>query len=297
MRRYILKYSDKAGHPLFPCFPAGEEGALSRRERGKGNRFMGKGKSWIAKYKKVWIPVLILVILLALGIGLFFCLRPRPQEVQAGQETPGSAEESGTPAQGAAEGSAGQPDESRTQGGGSASSTAPGQGESSAAAGNAGGDSSTAASGNSSSTAGGSSTVGGSGSGTAAHTHSWANHTAVRQVWVSKMVTVDDYETKTIYGAQFYTVQPDGTMLSNGPVYWIENGFTMDDLKELIKNALKNSPGKDGIINGVYYGNYVNRTKTERVKVGSHQEDQGHYENQTYVDYQYCTVCGARKTG
>lgn len=260
---------------------------------------MEKGKSWIAKYKKIWIPVLILVILLALGIGLFFCLRPRSQEVQAGQETPGSVEESGMPAQGTAEESAGQTDESRTQGGtsGSASSAAPGQGESSAAAGNAGGDGSTAAGGNSSSTAGGSSTVGGSGSGTAAHTHNWANHTAVRQVWVSKMVTVDDYETKTIYGAQFYTVQPDGTMLSNGPVYWFENGFTMDDLKELMKNALKNSPGKDGIINGIDYSQYVNRTKTERVKVGSHQEDQGHYENQTYVDYQYCTVCGARKTG
>ena len=43
-----------------------------------------------------------------------------------------------------------------------------------------------------------------------------------------------------------------------------------------------------------YIGNYVNRTKTEQVQVGSHQEDQGWYETETYVDYQYCD-CGARK--
>lgn len=55
-----------------------------------------------------------------------------------------------------------------------------------------------------------------------------------------------------------------------------------------IKNADEN-----GLYNGVNYSNYQNVSKTEKVKVGSHQEDQGHYEE--YVDYQYCSICGAKK--
>lgn len=127
-----------------------------------------------------------------------------------------------------------------------------------------------------------------------AHTHRWADHTAKKQVWVSKMVTVDDYETKTIYGARFYIPTGEGSFIAKGPTYWFENGFTQEDLKTVIYNALKNADS-DGLYNGVYYGNYQNVTKTEQVKTGSHQEDQGHYVTQTYVDYQYCTVCGQKK--
>ena len=125
------------------------------------------------------------------------------------------------------------------------------------------------------------------------HTHTWVDHTATKQVWISNMVTIDDYETKTIYGAQFYTVQADGSLLSNGPTYWFENGFTNDDLKDIMRNALVQNP--QGIVNGICYAQYVNRTKTEKIKVGSHQEDHGHYENQSYVDYQYCSECGEKK--
>lgn len=126
-----------------------------------------------------------------------------------------------------------------------------------------------------------------------AHTHVWKDHTATKQVWVENWVEVADYETVTIYGAQFYTVQSDGTMLSNGPTYWIEGDFTYDDLKELSYNALKNSPNGDGVIDGVCYAQYVNRKKTEQVQTGSHMEDQGYYTTETYVDYLYCSVCGA----
>ncbi len=52
-------------------------------------------------------------------------------------------------------------------------------------------------------------------------------------------------------------------------------------------------PTKVRLYNGVYYGNYQNVTKTEKVEVGSHQEDQGYYEE--YIDYQYCSICGAKK--
>lgn len=125
------------------------------------------------------------------------------------------------------------------------------------------------------------------------HTHTWIDHTATRQVWIPNMVTIDDYETKTIYGAQFYTVQADGSLLSNGPTYWFENGFTNDDLKDIMRNALVQNP--QGIVNGICYAQYVNRSKTEKIKVGSHQEDHGHYENQSYVDYQYCSECSEKK--
>lgn len=113
------------------------------------------------------------------------------------------------------------------------------------------------------------------------HQHVWKEHTAKR--WVPKMVTVADYETKTIYGGQLYTEQPDGTWLSNGETYWFYTEADRENFKNLIF---------DKMVNEGYIGNYVNRTKTEKVQVGSHEEDQGHYE--TYVDYYYCD-CGARK--
>ena len=124
------------------------------------------------------------------------------------------------------------------------------------------------------------------------HKHVWKDHTSSKRVWISDVVEVPVYETKTIYGAQFYTEQPDGTFISNGPTYWFEDGFTIDDLKEIIRNALKN--GHDGVVDGIYYGNYVNRTKTEKIQTGTKQEDQGHYETEYYVDYQYCD-CGATR--
>lgn len=124
-----------------------------------------------------------------------------------------------------------------------------------------------------------------SGNQASTHTHAWRDHTATRQVWVSNMVTVPDYETRTIYGAQLYTQHSDGQWYSDGAVYWFENGFTSSDLAAIIKEKMKTEG---------YIGNYVNRTKTEQVQVGSHQEDQGWYEMESYVDYQYCG-CGARK--
>ena len=119
----------------------------------------------------------------------------------------------------------------------------------------------------------------------ASHSHAWRDHTATKQVWVPNVVTVPDYETRTIHGGQLYTKQPDGTWLSNGATYWFYTDADREAFKALIVDMVRNEG---------YIGNYVNRTKTERVQTGSHQEDQGHYETQTYVDYQYCS-CGARQ--
>lgn len=119
-----------------------------------------------------------------------------------------------------------------------------------------------------------------------AHTHTWVNHTATRQVWVSNWVDAPDYETKTIYGGQLYTEQPDGTWLSNGETYWFYTDADFEAFKNLIVEKMKTEG---------YCGNYVNRTKTEKVQVGSHKEDHGSYSTETYVDYVYCTSCGAHQ--
>lgn len=119
-----------------------------------------------------------------------------------------------------------------------------------------------------------------------AHTHTWVNHTATRQVWVSNWVDVPDYETKTIHGGQLYTEQPDGTWLSNGETYWFYTDADFEAFKNLIVEKMKTEG---------YCGNYVNRTKTEKVQVGSHKEDHGSFSTETYVDYVYCTSCGAHQ--
>ena len=112
------------------------------------------------------------------------------------------------------------------------------------------------------------------------HQHTWQDHTATR--WVSHIVTIVDTPERVVQGAQLYTEQPDGTWISNGKTYWFENGFTMDDFKEILIDKIKNEG---------YIGNYVNRKKTVPAK--THTEDQGHSE--TYVDYQFCN-CGATRT-
>lgn len=106
------------------------------------------------------------------------------------------------------------------------------------------------------------------------HTHNWKE----RKVWVSNIVTVVDEPEHVVYGAQLYTKQADGTWLSNGETYWFENGFTIDDLKAIIK---------DKMINEGYIGNYVNREKT--IPAVTHTEDHGSYQ----ISY-YCE-CGATK--
>lgn len=117
---------------------------------------------------------------------------------------------------------------------------------------------------------------GGSGGGQAsAHTHSWKDHTATKQVWVPNIVTVTDYADQQV---------PVGTQY-----VFAEDGFVTTDSSVAKAHAVE-------LVKQGYFGNYRMETiyETQRVPVGSHEEDQGWYETQTYVDYQYCD-CGARK--
>lgn len=117
------------------------------------------------------------------------------------------------------------------------------------------------------------------------HQHQWQAH----ETWVSNIVTVVDVPEQVIRGAQFYVEDGDGdpnTLTSKGgPIYWFEDGFTMDDLEEIIMTGLRNAD-ENGLYNGVYYGNYVNVEKT--IPAQTHTEDHGSYQ----VDYYYCS-CGA----
>lgn len=100
------------------------------------------------------------------------------------------------------------------------------------------------------------------------HTHSWADHTVTTQEWVSNMVEVPDYETQST-------------------LVWVCNCGA-------VVEGDGNSHAETHILNDEP-ANGHNETRTTQVQVGSHTEDQGHYENKTTVDYRYCTGCGAKQ--
>lgn len=108
------------------------------------------------------------------------------------------------------------------------------------------------------------------------HQHNWQAH----QVWVPNIVTVVDVPEQKVEGARLYTQQADGSWIANGETYWFENGFTVDDLKAIIIDKIRNEG---------YIGSYQNLNKT--VPAVTHTEDQGSYQ----IDYYYCE-CGATKT-
>lgn len=109
-----------------------------------------------------------------------------------------------------------------------------------------------------------------------AHSHSWKDHIATKQVWIPNIVTVTDYTDQQV---------PVGTRY-----IFAEDGFATTDSSVADAHAVE-------LIKQGYFGNYRMETvyETQRVPAGSHEEDHGRYETQTYVDYQYCSSCGARQ--
>lgn len=109
-----------------------------------------------------------------------------------------------------------------------------------------------------------------------AHTHTWVNHTATRQVWVSNWVDVPDYGTQQVQ---------TGTR-------WIfpEDGYTTTDINDVKAHAV-------ALIKQGYVGNHYTEPiyENQTVQTGSHKEDHGSYTTETYVDYVYCSSCGARQ--
>lgn len=108
-----------------------------------------------------------------------------------------------------------------------------------------------------------------------AHTHTWVNHTATRQVWVSNWVDVPDYGTQQVVV---------------GETYIFSDGYSTTDI-----NAAK-AHARELIMAGKDSG-YQTRPvyENQTVQTGSHKEDHGSYTTETYVDYVYCSSCGAHQ--
>lgn len=109
-----------------------------------------------------------------------------------------------------------------------------------------------------------------------AHTHTWVNHTATRQVWVSNWVDVPDYGTQQVQtGTRFV---------------FSEDGYTTTSLSDAKAHAV-------ALVKQGYVGNYHTEAvyENQTVQTGSHKEDHGSYTTETYVDYVYCSSCGARQ--
>ena len=108
-----------------------------------------------------------------------------------------------------------------------------------------------------------------------AHQHSWKNHTATKQVWVSNWVDVPDYETKQVFSHYLYVFSADG--------------YSTTDINAVKSHSIELA--KQGLITN--YAEVPQYTE-QQVQVGSHKEDHGRYETQSYTDYQYCD-CGATR--
>ena len=108
-----------------------------------------------------------------------------------------------------------------------------------------------------------------------AHTHTWVNHTATRQVWVSNWVDVPDYGTQQVVV---------------GNTYIFADGYSTTDISAAKAHARELiMAGKDS----GYQTKPVYENQT--VQIGSHKEDHGTWQTETYVDYVYCSSCGARQ--
>lgn len=109
-----------------------------------------------------------------------------------------------------------------------------------------------------------------------AHTHNWVNHTATRNVWVSNWVDVPDYGTQQVQTGYRFVFS--------------EDGYTTSDVNDAKAHMV-------ALIKQGYVGNYHTEAvyETQTVQTGSHKEDHGSYTTETYVDYVYCSSCGARQ--
>lgn len=109
-----------------------------------------------------------------------------------------------------------------------------------------------------------------------AHTHTWVNHTATRNVWVSNWVDVPDYGTQRVQtGVRFV---------------FSEDGYVATSYNDAEAHAI-------ALIKQGYMGNYHTEGiyENQTVQTGSHKEDHGSYTTESYVDYVYCSSCGARQ--
>lgn len=109
-----------------------------------------------------------------------------------------------------------------------------------------------------------------------AHTHTWVNHTATRNVWVSNWVDVPDYGTQQVAVGTKYIFAYDGYTTTS-------DADAESHAVALIKQGVPDNYRMETIY------------ETQTVQTGSHKEDHGYNKTESYVDYVYCSSCGARQ--
>ena len=109
-----------------------------------------------------------------------------------------------------------------------------------------------------------------------AHTHTWVNHTATRNVWVSNWVDVPDYGTQQVVVGNKYIFSYDGYATTD-----------INDAKAHARALIMQGVPENYRTEAVY--------ENQTVQTGSHKEDHGSYTTESYVDYVYCSSCGARQ--
>lgn len=109
-----------------------------------------------------------------------------------------------------------------------------------------------------------------------AHTHTWVNHTATRNVWVSNWVDVPDYGTQQVVVGNKYIFSYDGYATTD-----------INDAKAHARALIMQGVPENYRTEAVY--------ETQTVQTGSHKEDHGYNKTESYVDYVYCSSCGARQ--
>ena len=228
---------------------------------------MEKIKEFFDKNKKIVIPVVIMLVLL-IAVGIYFISQPndntnKKAENQTEEKVDISQDDTTEDKKDSVEQSTDKPSNDKPTGnsnGGNASSNGDDGGSS-----NHGGNSSA------------------SKPSAPSHTHSWKDHTATKQVWVSNIVPV--YENQQ--------VQVGTKKVSDG-WYWHCSGCGAEvpvaSADVHIAAHLKANEASNGYEKEHFHEEPVYETK--RVQVGT--RDDGHYETQTYVDYKYCD-CGATK--
>ncbi len=108
-----------------------------------------------------------------------------------------------------------------------------------------------------------------------AHQHAWKDHVVTTQTWIPNIVVVEDYGEipGEAYGVAICSC-----------------GYETED------SGAMSAHYKEGFVAGTCVNFWVETRYRESTYgvIGTHEEDQGHYETSSYVDYQYCD-CGATK--
>ena len=108
-----------------------------------------------------------------------------------------------------------------------------------------------------------------------AHQHTWKDHVVTTQIWIPNIVVVEDY----------------GEIPGESYDYFVCScGYETEDADAIRAHY------KDGVRVGTCtnFGIQTRYRESTYGVIGTHEEDQGHYETSSYVDYQYCD-CGATK--